>query len=244
MSGPACAPCGPHASLTQPCCAQQGQARAPPPLLSVGAFPRSAGPGWRALNPRTPSTPYVTPGLVVLDHFSLCLTVRRDRVPTWDRPKQSQWGPRGQGDPWGPSPGCPTAERVCGPPPHRYSPAGPRVLAVSALLGFGLEELKAELEDAVLRATGRQVLTLRVRLAGPQLRWVVLSSGRGSGPEQLSSRRGGGPERLCGGRDSDPRGWSVGGAVALSGCRALSGCGLPTRAVSLSYPAAPCPPGD
>ncbi|XP_019486558.1 PREDICTED: putative GTP-binding protein 6 [Hipposideros armiger] len=53
-----------------------------------------------------------------------------------------------------------------------YSPAGPRALAVSALLGLGLEELKAELEDAVLRATGRRVLTLRVRLAGPQLSWL------------------------------------------------------------------------
>ncbi|KAM5195835.1 putative GTP-binding protein 6 [Hipposideros larvatus] len=53
-----------------------------------------------------------------------------------------------------------------------YSPAGPRALAVSALLGLGLEELKAELEAAVLRATGRRVLTLRVRLAGPQLSWL------------------------------------------------------------------------
>lgn len=53
-----------------------------------------------------------------------------------------------------------------------YSPVGPRVLAVSALLGLGLEELKAEVEDAIMRATGRQVLTLRVRLAGPQLSWL------------------------------------------------------------------------
>uniref|UniRef100_A0A8C4LKG9 Putative GTP-binding protein 6 n=1 Tax=Equus asinus TaxID=9793 RepID=A0A8C4LKG9_EQUAS len=52
-----------------------------------------------------------------------------------------------------------------------YSPAGPHV-AVSALLGHGLEELKARLEEAVLRATGRRVLTLRVRLAGPQLSWL------------------------------------------------------------------------
>lgn len=42
---------------------------------------------------------------------------------------------------------------------------------MSAHLGLGLEQLKAALEDAVLRATGRRVLTLRVRLAGPQLRW-------------------------------------------------------------------------
>uniref|UniRef100_A0A452UXF4 Putative GTP-binding protein 6 n=1 Tax=Ursus maritimus TaxID=29073 RepID=A0A452UXF4_URSMA len=53
-----------------------------------------------------------------------------------------------------------------------YSPTGPQAVAVSALLGHGLQELKARLEDAVLRATGRQVLTLRVRLAGAQLSWL------------------------------------------------------------------------
>ncbi|XP_064133921.1 putative GTP-binding protein 6 [Loxodonta africana] len=55
---------------------------------------------------------------------------------------------------------------------HGYSPMDPGSLAVSALLGWGLEELKAELEAAVLRATGRQVLTLRVQLAGDQLSWL------------------------------------------------------------------------
>uniref|UniRef100_A0A8C9D440 GTP binding protein 6 (putative) n=1 Tax=Panthera leo TaxID=9689 RepID=A0A8C9D440_PANLE len=53
-----------------------------------------------------------------------------------------------------------------------YSPSGSQVVAVSALLGHGLPELRARLEDAVLRATGRQVLTLRVRLAGAQLSWL------------------------------------------------------------------------
>uniref|UniRef100_A0A8C2MV83 Putative GTP-binding protein 6 n=1 Tax=Cricetulus griseus TaxID=10029 RepID=A0A8C2MV83_CRIGR len=53
-----------------------------------------------------------------------------------------------------------------------YSPPGPGVLAVSALLGHGLDELKAALEESVLRATGRQVLTLCVRLGGPQLSWL------------------------------------------------------------------------
>ncbi|KAF6074582.1 putative GTP binding protein 6 (putative) [Phyllostomus discolor] len=53
-----------------------------------------------------------------------------------------------------------------------YSPSEPGALAVSAHLGLGLEQLKAALEDAVLRATGRRVLTLRVRLAGPQLSWL------------------------------------------------------------------------
>ncbi|XP_077920846.1 putative GTP-binding protein 6 isoform X2 [Halichoerus grypus] len=53
-----------------------------------------------------------------------------------------------------------------------YSPAGPQAVAVSAVLGHGLPELRARLEDAVLRATGRRVLTLRVRLAGTQLSWL------------------------------------------------------------------------
>ncbi|KAM5221072.1 putative GTP-binding protein 6 [Ctenodactylus gundi] len=53
-----------------------------------------------------------------------------------------------------------------------YSPPEPGVVAVSALRGHGLEQLKATLETAVLRATGRQVLTLQVRLAGPQLSWL------------------------------------------------------------------------
>ncbi|XP_045327863.1 putative GTP-binding protein 6 isoform X2 [Leopardus geoffroyi] len=53
-----------------------------------------------------------------------------------------------------------------------YSPSGSQAVAVSALLGHGLPELRARLEDAILRATGRQVLTLRVRLAGAQLSWL------------------------------------------------------------------------
>ncbi|GAB5585043.1 putative GTP-binding protein 6 [Prionailurus iriomotensis] len=53
-----------------------------------------------------------------------------------------------------------------------YSPAGSQAVAMSALLGHGPPELRARLEDAVLRATGRQVLMLRVRLAGAQLSWL------------------------------------------------------------------------
>lgn len=45
-------------------------------------------------------------------------------------------------------------------------------LAVSAVSGRGLDELKAALEASVLRATGRQLLTIRVRLGGPQLGWL------------------------------------------------------------------------
>ncbi|XP_003793119.3 putative GTP-binding protein 6 [Otolemur garnettii] len=53
-----------------------------------------------------------------------------------------------------------------------YSPTEPHAVAISALLGSGLQQLKADLEDAVLRATGRQLLTLRVHLAGAQLSWL------------------------------------------------------------------------
>ncbi|KAL4695976.1 hypothetical protein H8957_001732 [Semnopithecus entellus] len=53
-----------------------------------------------------------------------------------------------------------------------YSPTEPSAVPVSALLGHGLRELKAELDAAILKATGRQILTLRVRLAGAQLSWL------------------------------------------------------------------------
>ncbi|XP_047394224.1 putative GTP-binding protein 6 isoform X2 [Sciurus carolinensis] len=53
-----------------------------------------------------------------------------------------------------------------------YRPPDPSTVAVSALRGRGLDQLRATLEDAVLRATGRQVLTLHVKLAGPQLSWL------------------------------------------------------------------------
>ncbi|XP_013361036.1 PREDICTED: putative GTP-binding protein 6 [Chinchilla lanigera] len=53
-----------------------------------------------------------------------------------------------------------------------YRPPEPGALAVSALHGLGLQQLRIRLEDAVLAATGRRVLTLRVPLAGPQLSWL------------------------------------------------------------------------
>ncbi|XP_033050668.1 putative GTP-binding protein 6 isoform X5 [Trachypithecus francoisi] len=71
------------------------------------------------------------------------------------------------------SSGRPEAERgLWHPHPGRYSPTEPSAVPVSALLGHGLRELKAELDAAVLKATGRQILTLRVRLAGAQLSWL------------------------------------------------------------------------
>lgn len=94
-------------------------------------------------------------------------------------------GPHRVGD-CGPRPGSPSEPGLPLPPTPipRYKPMGPHAVAVSALLGLGLEELKARLEDAVLTATGRRVLTLRVRLAGAQLRCVGGAGeglGRGGG---------------------------------------------------------------
>lgn len=63
------------------------------------------------------------------------------------------------------------------PSARRYSPPEPGALAVSALHGLGLPQLKARLEAAVLAATGRQLRTLRVPLAGPQLRWATQPAG-------------------------------------------------------------------
>uniref|UniRef100_F7CX09 Putative GTP-binding protein 6 n=1 Tax=Ornithorhynchus anatinus TaxID=9258 RepID=F7CX09_ORNAN len=54
----------------------------------------------------------------------------------------------------------------------RYAPAEPNAVAVSALLGHGLGELKAEIDRVVLKATGRKVLTLKIDLAGAQLSWL------------------------------------------------------------------------
>lgn len=55
------------------------------------------------------------------------------------------------------------------PDSRRYTPPCSGALAVSVVSGRGLDELKAALEASVLSATGRQVVTLCVRLGGPQL---------------------------------------------------------------------------
>lgn len=86
-----------------------------------------------------------------------------------------------------------------------YTPVEPDVLAVSALLGLGLDELMARVEDAVLRATGRRTLTLRVRLAGPQLRCVGWAGWTGGSADDRCigwgvipvSGQGHGAGRLC-----------------------------------------------
>ncbi|XP_074848307.1 putative GTP-binding protein 6 [Carettochelys insculpta] len=55
---------------------------------------------------------------------------------------------------------------------ERYQSPEPNAIAVSALLGYGLEKLKEEIERTVLKTTGRNILTIKVNLAGPQLSWL------------------------------------------------------------------------
>ncbi|XP_052323474.1 putative GTP-binding protein 6 isoform X1 [Oncorhynchus keta] len=53
-----------------------------------------------------------------------------------------------------------------------YEPSEPNSLPISALRGQGLEELKIVVEDAIMRSTGKQVLTLPVDLSSSQLSWL------------------------------------------------------------------------
>ncbi|XP_078078593.1 putative GTP-binding protein 6 [Mustelus asterias] len=53
-----------------------------------------------------------------------------------------------------------------------YEPTDPNAVAVSALHGLGMDELTKKIEEAVLRATGKLILTIRVNLSGPQLSWL------------------------------------------------------------------------
>ncbi|KAM7182307.1 putative GTP-binding protein 6 isoform 3-T3 [Macrochelys suwanniensis] len=55
---------------------------------------------------------------------------------------------------------------------ERYPSPETNAIAVSALLGYGLEELKGEIERTVLKTTGKNILTIKVNLAGPQLSWL------------------------------------------------------------------------
>ncbi|XP_060625828.2 putative GTP-binding protein 6 [Anolis sagrei] len=54
----------------------------------------------------------------------------------------------------------------------RHRPTEPNAIAISALLGHGLEELKEEIEKKILKVTGRNILTIKVNLSGPQLSWL------------------------------------------------------------------------
>ncbi|XP_030332030.1 putative GTP-binding protein 6 isoform X1 [Strigops habroptila] len=55
---------------------------------------------------------------------------------------------------------------------ERYKPTEENVLAISALHGHGLEELKEEIEKKILTATGKKILTVNINLEGPQLSWL------------------------------------------------------------------------
>ncbi|NWI90978.1 GTPB6 protein, partial [Pitta sordida] len=53
-----------------------------------------------------------------------------------------------------------------------YKPTDENALAISALHGRGLEQLKQEIEKKVLTATGKKILTVHINLEGPQLSWL------------------------------------------------------------------------
>uniref|UniRef100_A0A8C8RVW7 Putative GTP-binding protein 6 n=1 Tax=Pelusios castaneus TaxID=367368 RepID=A0A8C8RVW7_9SAUR len=53
-----------------------------------------------------------------------------------------------------------------------YQSTEPNAIAISALLGHGLEELRGKIEKTVLKTTGKKILTIKVNLAGPQLSWL------------------------------------------------------------------------
>ncbi|POI27229.1 hypothetical protein CIB84_009021 [Bambusicola thoracicus] len=57
-----------------------------------------------------------------------------------------------------------------------YQPTEENALAISALRGHGLEELKEEIEKKILKATGKKILTITVNLQGPQLSWLYKES--------------------------------------------------------------------
>ncbi|KAF7254135.1 putative GTP-binding protein 6 [Varanus komodoensis] len=54
----------------------------------------------------------------------------------------------------------------------RYIPANPNSIAISALLGYGLEELKEEIDRRLLTITGKNFLIIKINLSGPQLSWL------------------------------------------------------------------------
>ncbi|KAL4656868.1 putative GTP-binding protein 6 isoform X1 [Arapaima gigas] len=53
-----------------------------------------------------------------------------------------------------------------------YQQTEPDAIPVSALKGQGLEKLKQRIETAILKSTGRQILTIKVNLNSPQLSWL------------------------------------------------------------------------
>ncbi|XP_057193792.1 putative GTP-binding protein 6 isoform X2 [Triplophysa rosa] len=53
-----------------------------------------------------------------------------------------------------------------------YQTSDPEVISISALKQHGLDVLKEKIEDAVVRSTGKQTMTLVVQLNSPQLAWL------------------------------------------------------------------------
>ncbi|XP_060089879.1 putative GTP-binding protein 6 [Heteronotia binoei] len=53
-----------------------------------------------------------------------------------------------------------------------YQSTESNAIATSALLGYGLNNLKEEIERTVLKTTGKNIVTIQVNLAGPQLSWL------------------------------------------------------------------------
>nr|XP_055069260.1 putative GTP-binding protein 6 [Misgurnus anguillicaudatus] len=53
-----------------------------------------------------------------------------------------------------------------------YQDSDPEVLSISALKQHGLDVLKEKIEEAVLKSTGKQTMTLKVQLNSPQLAWL------------------------------------------------------------------------
>ncbi|XP_013910339.1 PREDICTED: putative GTP-binding protein 6 isoform X1 [Thamnophis sirtalis] len=54
----------------------------------------------------------------------------------------------------------------------RYQPTEQNAIVTSALLGHGLKELKEEIEERVLKGTGKKIMTIKINLSGPQLSWL------------------------------------------------------------------------
>ncbi|XP_016337329.1 putative GTP-binding protein 6 isoform X1 [Sinocyclocheilus anshuiensis] len=53
-----------------------------------------------------------------------------------------------------------------------YEVSDPEVIPISALKQHGLELLKEKIEEAVVKYTGKQTMTLKVQLNSPQLAWL------------------------------------------------------------------------
>ncbi|KAL7832729.1 hypothetical protein SRHO_G00297470 [Serrasalmus rhombeus] len=53
-----------------------------------------------------------------------------------------------------------------------YESNEPEAVPISALKEMGLEELKQRVEEAVVKSTGKQIMTLKVQLNSPQLGWL------------------------------------------------------------------------